>query len=190
MRNLILAVLLAFAGGTQAIEPAWYSPLDGSGQGIVVRCNAQDDCVALWATYRNRQLQDRLPRAAELITVVETSTTVQESVDAEPVLQALQDLREVIVSEQVWMNSNELCPLDATECATSMSRFTGSWMGRFGDREPIEPPEVNVILRQNEDGIEVEYEAIRLLPEFCDTSTGGLIFRDCIGDKQFDFLAR
>ena len=145
MKRLLFTLLLSTAATASAIEPGWYSPLDGSGQGIIVRCNASDECVVSWLTYKD--------------------------------------------SSQIWLNSNELCLLDAQECAASMSRFTGSWMGRSRDAEALDP-EVNVVLTQEDTGLRVEWEALRLFPEFCDTGTGGLIFRECVGDKLFKVLAR
>ena len=142
---IFLIVLSTCSSDAEAIEPGWYSPSDGSGQGIIVRCNSSDECVVSWLTYKD--------------------------------------------SSQIWLNSNELCPLNAQECATSMSRFTGSWMGRFGEAEALDP-EVNVVLTQEDTGLRVEWEALRLFPEFCDTGTGGLIFRECVGDKLFEVLAR
>jgi hypothetical protein len=35
----------------QALEPGWYAPLDGSGQGIIVRCSDGGQCAANWLTY-------------------------------------------------------------------------------------------------------------------------------------------
>ena len=52
---LFLAATLVFAAHAKAVEPGWYSPLDGSGQGIIVRCNSSDECVASWLTYAGGQ---------------------------------------------------------------------------------------------------------------------------------------
>ena len=57
--SAILALLIIVAFPAKAIEPGWYSPLNsegrGTGQGIFIRCNLQDECAAAWLTYADGQ---------------------------------------------------------------------------------------------------------------------------------------
>ena len=51
----ILALLILVSAVTscfneaEAVEPGWYAPLDGSGQGVIVRCS--DECAVNWVTH-------------------------------------------------------------------------------------------------------------------------------------------
>lgn len=48
--GLLVGLLVAVAGYARAVEPGWYAPAD-NGEGIIVRCNAADNCAMLWATH-------------------------------------------------------------------------------------------------------------------------------------------
>ena len=67
MKKLLFALLLSISALASAIEPGWYAPLDGSGQGVIVRCNSDNECVFSWLAHADGQAwlisQDNCPRA-------------------------------------------------------------------------------------------------------------------------------
>ena len=141
--GLLLLLVLIGAQVAKAVEPGWYSPLDGSGQGVIVRCNNTDKCVASWLTYAD--------------------------------------------GGQAWFISQENCPRADTVCQFEFARTEGQWFGREFELGPIE---ITAEIEQTADSILVDFNAIRLFPERCDTGSGGLILRDCIGVAEFFVLAR
>ena len=186
----ILALLIIVAFPARAIEPGWYSPLDaegrGTGQGIFIRCNLQDECAALWAAYRTSELQGLSEAASELITVVETSTAVTEASDT-AVMDALQALRETQVRQQVWMVSQETCPAANEVCEFTFTRTESTWFAQGFEFLPVE---VTAEFEATADSILVDFDAVELRPEVCDAGPGGLLFNDCIGVAEFFLIAR
>lgn len=139
---LILAVLaLGLAASiARAVEPGWYAPLDGSGQGVIVRCN-ETDCAANWLTYAH--------------------------------------------GEQVWLQTVSNCERGKV-CEAEFARTSGFWFGRDFEFGPVE---VTADLEPTADSLIVDFNAIALFPEMCNTGSGGLILRNCIGVKEFFQLA-
>lgn len=135
----VLALVLAVTTA-RAVEPGWYAPLDGSGQGVIVRCNA-DECAANWLTYLD--------------------------------------------GEQIWMQTVENCKRGEV-CEARFARTAGSWFGRDSEFGPVE---VTADLEPTADSLIVDYNAIALFPEACNTGSGGLLLRNCIGVREFFLLA-
>lgn len=187
---LIIAGTLLLAANARAVEPGWYSPLNnegrGTGQGIFVRCNLQDECAALWAAYRTSELQGLSEAASELITVVETSTAVADASDP-AVGEALEALRKTQVRQQVWLVSQETCPVEDQVCEFTFSRTESTW---FSEQFNFLPVEVTATLEATSDSIIVGFDAIQLRPGICDTGSGGLILENCIGAEEFFRIAR
>jgi len=139
--GFILALLVIVAFPAKAVEPGWYSPLDGSGQGVIVRCNDSDECVASWLTYAD---------------------------------------------SQIWLISTENCNRAENVCNFAFARTEGQWFGRSFEFGPVE---VTAEIEQTPDSILVDFDARRLFPEQCDTGSGGLILRNCIGVAEFFRIA-
>lgn len=138
----LLALLMLFSVKAFAVEPGWYAPEDGSGQGLVVRCNDADQCAAAWLTYAN--------------------------------------------GVQAWFISNENCERGQV-CDVAFSRVEGQW---FGESVDVLEPEVAATLEPTADSVIVDFDARQLFPERCDTGTGGLLFRNCVGAVEFLLIAR
>ncbi len=138
---LIAGLLFAVTGLARAVEPGWYAPMDGSGQGVIVRCNTDDECAANWLTYRG--------------------------------------------GEQIWLQTVVNCQRGEI-CEAEFARTAGSWFGREFEFGPVE---VTAELEPTADSLIVDYNAIALFPEMCNTGPGGLLLRNCVGVKEFFLLA-
>lgn len=138
---VVILALLSLAQCARAVEPGWYAPGDGSGQGILVRCGT-GGCAAAWLTYAD--------------------------------------------NEQIWLTTVENCERGKV-CEAEFARTAGDW---FGTSVEILEPEVTATLEPTPDSLLVDFEAIGLFPHRCDTGTGGLIFRNCVGAVEFFLLAR
>lgn len=176
--GLLLIGIVALA---RAVEPGWYSPLDGSGQGIIIRCNANDECAVNWLTYVSEPLERASPAARELITVVNESTA---STPEE--LELVSQISDIYVPQQVWLLSLMNCDRGA-DCVTELARTNGQW---FGSMITFDPPEVFVELSLTPEGLVVDFEALALRPDVCSGASGGLILNKCFGTAEFKLLAQ
>lgn len=78
----------------------------------------------------------------------------------------------------LWMISDPLCDRGEV-CNTAFFTPSGDWNAQSGIElgDPMATAEILVEGRN----LVIEYEAIDLLGEFCNTGSGGLILRECIG---------
>jgi hypothetical protein len=184
--DILIAALVAVAAylaieKALAVEPGWYAPLDGSGQGIIVRCNADDECAANWLSYQTEPASQMNPAALELVTVVEESTA------SAAVKNAASALADLPIEKQIWLISTNTCPQSAEVCSLEMAKTSGEW---FGSSFAFDPETVSVELEQHGDSMLVDWNAVALFPDKCDTGIGGLLLENCIGVETWLRLAR